>query len=238
MLPHTLVSLFLISGHTIPVLISILACAGDVPPTEEIFDKSHSSLTDIPDDIPHSVTSIYLCCNNIIKIRANAFYDLPVCVTLDLTKNRISEIEDQAFSGLATLWTLDLHSNDLTELRSNIFKGLSHLKTLTLSYNKISTIHQGAFIGLGHLKHLLLVYNKLSTLDGEIFSDLPRPVQLSMAGNPLECDSKLCWLKQDITNGNISWFDCNRPICTDGTVLTNCNVEGKKIWTQIKMRLK
>ena len=155
-----------------------------------------------------------------------------VCL-LDLTKNRIYEIEDEAFAGLATLWTLDLCSNDLTELRSNTFYGLSHLKTLTLSYNKISTIHPGAFKNLSYLMHLVLIHNELTTLDGEAFADLPRPVQLSVAENPLVCDRKLCWLKQDIDNRNIPWFDCNRPICTDGTVLTNCKVEGKKTRARI-----
>ena len=211
------------------MLISILSCTGDVPPIEGKFDKSHSSLTDIPDDIPDSATSIYLCCNYITRIRTNAFYDLPVCMTLDLRKNRIYEIEDHAFVGLATLWTLDLRSNDLTELRSKTFSGLYHLKTLTLSYNKISTIHPGALTNLSYLMHVVLINNELTTLDGEAFSDLPRPVQLSVAENPLVCDRKLCWLKQDIDNGNIPWFDCNRPICTDGTVLTNCKVEGKKL---------
>ena len=225
--------LFVFPGYTIPFLISILSCTGDVPPIEVKFDKSHSSLTDIPDDIPDSATSIYLCCNYISRIRANSFFDLPVCMSLDLTKNRIYEIEDEAFAGLATLWTLDLCSNDLTELRSNTFYGLSHLKTLTLSYNKISTIHPGAFKNLSYLMHLVLIHNELTTLDGEAFADLPRPVQLSVAENPLVCDRKLCWLKQDIDNRNIPWFDCNRPICTDGTVLTNCKVEGKKTRARI-----
>ena len=213
------------------LLISVLPQDGatDDATDHVYYNRAYSSLTEIPGDIPDTVTSIHLCCNYITRVRANAFHNVPVCMNLDLTENRISVIETQAFTGLETLWTLDLGSNDLTELQADVFQGLSHLKTLTLAYNKISRIDPRAFNGLVYLKTLILMENRISTLDGRAFADLPRPLEVTLVGNPLQCDVTLCWLKRDIDNGDIPWFDCNRPVCTDGYVLTNCNVEGKTL---------
>ena len=68
------------------------------------------------------------------------------------------------------------------------------------------------FLGLDSLKELGIYLNKITTLDANVFFYIHRPLVLHAANapsedpdNPFECDSKLCWLKQEELDKTILW---------------------------------
>ena len=105
----------------------------------------------------------------------------------------------------------------------------------------------GAFFGLINLQKLHLDNNALSTLTWEVFNPVdyvdtgghPPVVTLSLGGNPLQCESNLCWLKQGKRDGWIKSFtrddrdmagepECrNMPNVSLGRVSLRCPHSGK-----------
>ena len=118
------------------------------------------------------------------------FENLSKCTDMAFWYNTISEIEPGAFHGLENLESLMIFENEVESLKPRVFSGLSALTKLWLS-------------------------NKLTTLDSSIFEDLPRPLQLEVDGNALECNNSLCWLKEEIRNKTITWIT-SPPRCSSG----------------------
>ena len=120
-----------------------------------------------------------------------------------------------AFQGLLSAKNLILKNNKISLIEENAFIGLKTLEVLDLGDNKLETLHQGTLFGLHSLRMIYLGQNLLTSLPGDVFSHLPRPLQLDVAGNPLQCDAALCWLKQEELNGNFTWLilQCDAASC-------------------------
>ena len=150
----------------------------------------------------------------------NMFSDLRNCTKLYLNWNRISKIESRSFNGLSNLDKLYLKSNRLHTLQGDMFKGLKVLQLLALSSNRLRIISDDAFIHIDSIHELYLHFNDLTRLPEQAFSHLPRPLQLSLLKfrsnstieNPMVCDLKLCWLKQEELQGNITWYRMIEPM--------------------------
>ena len=179
-------------------------------------------------------------------------------------RNLISHIEDGAFNGLGNLRILNLQENLLFVLRPGMFKGLDSLNEFYMCCSHIDTIQNGSFLDLGNLHRLdlrtnrltelraemflglislriiQLVYNHFTTIDSSVFSHLPRPleVQLTELADPrallLNCDSRLCWLKEEEKYGTIVWYrtygyhPIPKPVCLDRLLwaMLDCNITG------------
>ena len=173
--------------------------------------------------------------NQLKQLDANMFTDLKNCTYLHLDDNLIQEIEPGSFNGLSNLEQLDLCNNKLIILKADMFQGLvaleslnlchngifliddntfAHMKklqSLSLHHNDLTTLSPGTFSGLESLETLNLEGNHLTSLPGDLFNDQPRPLRLNLYNNYinhnniLQCDSQLCWLKQEELNGTIIW---------------------------------
>ena len=111
-----------------------------------------------------------------------------------------------------------LSNNELTELASNIFSDLNldKLRYLYLNSNSLSELRSGMFLGLTSLTTLRLDKNNLITVRASDFRYLPRPLTVYFNfvpsgleyppndDNPWQCDSWLCWLKQELEAGTIT----------------------------------
>ena len=90
------------------------------------------------------------------------------------------------------------------------------MQVLDLDDNQISEVRSDAFRGMDSLSELWLYGNRLTTLEVTIFTGLPRPLNLTLGGNPLVCGAALCWMKQPY----ITWIEFeNRgmtPECAGG----------------------
>ena len=236
----SLINLLFSDSIIVVVAVEILGCHG-YP-----YSMTYAELTSVPVSIPAEATSVDLRQNRITNLTSGVFSHLSVCTKLNLTVNQISVIEPGAFTGLQTLTKLDLSNNSISILEDYMFSPLTTLEELDLSFNHIATISFKALTHLRilHLQHnylteipthalstvpklmeLRLSYNLLSTLKSDVFTldNRPYTMTLYLNGNPLLCESDLCWLKTAVESGSINLPSnptCGRQgdwYCTSGT---------------------
>ncbi|BFZ05664.1 hypothetical protein BsWGS_08702 [Bradybaena similaris] len=154
---------------------------------------SFRHLTRLPDDqIPKTVTHLFLQGNLLTKLRNNSFTNYTLLTVLDLSNNKLSEVEEFAFSGLEHLIVLNISDNLLTmtnvTFAENIFRSLIRLEELRINKNNNTCKNpvgldypDRALSHLRSLKNLKMdgLYNKDF---GPGFQNLTSLVQLSMAG--------------------------------------------------------
>ena len=135
---------------------------------------------------------------------------MPQCSRLILSHNKISEIEPGAFSDLPSLSRLMINGNQLHNITADMFEGLAVLTELYLNNNKLVGIDSG------------------------VLAELPRPLSLSLNlgieedANMLQCDSDLCWLKQEENAGSITWSRHGYPpVCANAVNWTTWVCQGK-----------
>ena len=188
-------------------------------------------LTEVPENIPAQARAVWLDGNDITHIRDGAFRHLTVCTelwlnhnaltevragmweglssltVLSLIRNQISTIPVGAFNTLTSLTWLSLSTNQISTIPVGAFNTLSSLTELDLSTNQISTIPVGAFNTLTSLERLWLQDNELVTLEEGLFNTpLRTSLRLDLSGNPLQCDERMCWLKEAERVGHITWY--------------------------------
>ena len=92
---------------------------------------------------------------------------------------------------------LNLYGNNLSHIRADTFAKLPQLTKLTLGKNRIFDIEPGTFTKQTKLKILYLHRNHLTTLRRNVFSSQHQTnFTLLLSHNPLQCDSKMCWIKR------------------------------------------
>ena len=98
------------------------------------------------------------------------------------------KLKSETFTGLEKLEELYLGWNKIASLENNALSSLSNLSVLNLRYNKLQALRADTFTGLDNLKTLILNDNDLANIATTVLRDLLRPLQLSLGGNPLQCD--------------------------------------------------
>ncbi len=80
-----------------------------------------------------------------------------------------------------------------------MFTGLYQLSVLRLQRNTISFIEDDSFAMMNNLLELDLAHNNLKSLSVSIFGEIDpaRVIGLILKHNPLQCDSRLCWIRDD-----------------------------------------
>lgn len=164
--------------------------------------------------------------NSVSKIEPRTFSRLNKLHILVLSENYISVLDQTTFNGLSSLLVLSLKNNRISNILHGSFSELSSLNVPSLYNNSLSKFDPGAFRGLTSLQMLALHQNQLNTLGSNVFSDLARPLKLSMSSpthsdNTFHCDVRLCWLKMEERAGTIAWFfhanAVYKPGCADGS---------------------
>ena len=94
-------------------------------------------------------------------------------------------------------------------------------------------LKNNSFYDLLHLQYLFLHHNSLSTLNREAFAIFTFrtsiTLEITLSGNPVECDNRLCWLVVDIDRYKIAWYqkfgskvnykmNCSTPDISDCSV--------------------
>ena len=163
-----------------------------------MYQRTGCGLTQVPSEIPAEATLVRL------------------------DNNKISVISPAAFSNLTKCTILWLSGNKLINISAAVFDNMSQLKVLNLENNQIDNIQSGAFAKLTAMKVLNLQGNALTTLERDVFGKLyPTYLTLLLSRNPLECDSRICWIKQFERDG---WIMLNynrdnnflpKPDCTN-----------------------
>jgi len=140
-------------------------------------------LRSVPNDIPHSVTELYLSHNLLTEIGRGAFQNLTNLTALSLEYNLIEKIADGSFLGLAKLRTLYLRENQLTMLSPEVFLDLCSLSYIYLSQNKL--VHVPDMRNAQNVIYLALDNNNFESAffpDG--FRNLTRLSTVVLSNNP------------------------------------------------------
>ncbi|XP_078682004.1 uncharacterized protein LOC144916636 [Branchiostoma floridae x Branchiostoma belcheri] len=166
-------------------------------------------LTSIPQNLPKSITELYLIYNrittvshpdlvryrNVIKvtlsynqitnIHTGTFENLPRLQELYLSENQITKIESGTFVNLPALQKLSLRSNQLTMIQTGTFVNLPGLQWLDLSYNQLTKIESGTLANLPLLQTLFLSSNQITMIQSGAFVNLPQLQLLYLYHNQL-----------------------------------------------------
>ena len=112
---------------------------------------------------------------------------------------------------------LELQFNIITFIEDNTFANLMRLNELNLAVNRLESLTPGIILWLRFSRVAeFWQKNRLTTLPADVFNHLPRPLELDISFNPMQCDAALCWLKQEELNGTITWNPFGRrPTCAN-----------------------
>ncbi|XP_055490234.1 insulin-like growth factor-binding protein complex acid labile subunit [Leucoraja erinacea] len=183
----------------------LAACPEQCSCSSTIVDCRATSLPHLPANIDHSVETLYLDDNLLIRIPPHGFDNLRSLSYLGLSKNRLL-LHNYTFSLLLGLQSLDLSNNHLSVLREDLLGNLPNLTWLVLANNQLRTppvlrahdkltyldlsgnqlaVLQGAFDSLPQLDTLFLSNNRLQTLPVTLFDKLPHLDTLDLSHNEL-----------------------------------------------------
>ncbi|XP_062864239.1 slit homolog 2 protein [Trichomycterus rosablanca] len=192
---------------------SVLQCPEFCSCSNNVVDCRGKGLTEIPTNLPETITEIRLEQNSIKIIPPGAFTPYKRLRRIDLSNNQISEMAADSFQGLRSLNSLVLYGNKVTELPKGLFDGLFSLQLLLLNANKINCLRVDAFQDLQNLNLLSLYDNKLQTIAKGTFSSLRAIQTLHLAQNPFVCDCHLKWLADYLQENPIetSGARCTSP---------------------------
>uniref|UniRef100_A0A224YXI4 Peroxidase n=1 Tax=Rhipicephalus zambeziensis TaxID=60191 RepID=A0A224YXI4_9ACAR len=174
--------------------------------------------------VPENTTVLDLRFNNIQRIPANAFQNLPNLDALMLDNNQLQIIENQAFEKLRNLRHLFLSKNRIRSIEDDAFSGLHQLEQLSLQENELGEIAEAPFRILLSLERLHLNDNHIRTVQKGALQNLRQLRRLRLDGNPLLCDCGLVWFtqmlreKQTITQAS---GQCSQPDSLRGRPLTS-----------------
>uniref|UniRef100_A0A8C3AZA6 Slit homolog 2 (Drosophila) n=1 Tax=Cyclopterus lumpus TaxID=8103 RepID=A0A8C3AZA6_CYCLU len=204
---------FACAAHPLLCLVFVLQCPESCTCSNNIVDCRGKGLTEIPTNLPETITEIRLEQNAIKVIPAGAFSPYKKLRRIDLSNNQISELASDAFQGLRSLNSLVLYGNKITEISKALFEGLFSLQLLLLNANKIACLRVDAFQDLHNLNLLSLYDNKLQTIAKGTFASLRAIQTLHLAQNPFICDCHLKWLADYLQDNPIetSGARCTSP---------------------------
>ena len=217
-------------------------------------------LTEIPSDIPKEAKKVNLRDNKIQDIEDEALLNVTQWTELNMEGNRLTHIRTSMFQRLRLLKDLDLRSNQISDIDPGAFLSLQQCTDLWLSYNKLKCLRAGTFKGLVSLVLLDLYSNQISFIEDGTFSHLPlirglylnnnllvtimdeqdliqsQNLFLFLDGNRLQCDSRMCWIKDAERDGRVRLQVKSRdhkPQCVNypgmhwDNITLACNASGK-----------
>ena len=180
--------------------------AGEPPGTCRLTDRD---LTHVPPELPPDTELLYLDSNHIEYISKGTVQFHLTLVHLDLQNNQFSTITRYSFTWAPNLEQLNLGSNLISHISDFAFCSLENLSRLELHNNRLQKLGAKIFDCLRQLTTLLLHNNQLVTLEIPARFHFPPNLELSLSGNPLECDTRLEWLKR----GSIQFQRGQAPQC-------------------------
>ncbi len=190
-------------GKAIFVLLISVLCSVIKASTE--YHWTSAGITDITTiSPPGDATLLGYTFNLISLIPSGYFTGLLSIVQIHLENNQIVQISDYAFQGVPGLQRLRLDNNSLTGISKYTFAGVLSLEYLYLDGNMIATIEIGSFHDQSDLFILSMPNNMVQTFPAGMFhaTNHPTPpefIMFNMHGNPIQCNSGMCWLKESPT---------------------------------------
>lgn len=119
----------------------------------------------------------------LIRIRRDAFEDVPNLQRLELDYNLIKVISPENFREMQKLEFMSLSNNEIEEVSPRMFRNLLNLKEINISNNKIASITGETFKSNRRLRNIYIKNNNLMFVDSTTFNGLKELKVLSLNGN-------------------------------------------------------
>ncbi len=167
-----------------------------------------------------NLSRLWLSGNSISVVRNDMWEGISLRY-LHLGHNNIQSINGEMWDNIKSLRLLELNSNPLKYISPQMWEGLEELRELRLENISIAFIPPNTFANLPNLSRVKLEANRLQTLSANVFgSDVPAKFQFTLGNNPLQCDSRLCWMKEAEDQGWLKVLDA-RCANLDGEPFSN-----------------
>ena len=140
----------------------------------------------------------------IISIPENYFQNYTNLISLSLNDNPIYDLNAGNMAGLRHLHSLYLSRAPFRHLPS-LHLWVPKLQRLHVTHMVLIMFPASMLANLTDLRFLDLTENQLSTIpDQDHFVNIDNMGLVTLTGNPLNCDSRLCWMKvTSLTNAQI-----------------------------------
>ena len=143
---------------------------------------------------------IYLSFVNIgiINVPENYFQNYTSLLSLNLDGNPISKLNPGSLAGLRHLSMLYLTRSSINPIPP-LYLWLPNLNELHIAFMGLKVLPGIILENLPQLRTLNVIGNQLSTIPPkEQFVNLQNMHVVRLAGNPLRCDARLCWIKVNV----------------------------------------
>ncbi|KAG1701254.1 Protein slit [Nymphon striatum] len=207
------------------------------------FKCMHIGDKDLPGIVPnlkhvaHRLQYLSLDGNVLKSLSKNDFASLDWVDTLILTNNKITKTEEGLFQDMIRLEELSINDNDLVLIEVNksslVFPFSSHKKedVSPVRNNHISKIPPTFLVNVSKsLREIVLADNGLTTISQKAFDNfIDNDNSLDFTGNPIVCDTELCWLAEafdDDDKYNVDMQgECEEPAPLEDTELYELNTD-------------
>lgn len=132
------------------------------------------------------------------------FTNHPALTFLDISFNKISEVGQKVFSKIPSLRTLHLNNNKFRDVPFAALRYIRNLTELDFNSNSLTFIAAETFMGFYELETLDLRFCNIAMIHKGFGDELKSLKNIYLDGNPLICDCRTRWLKEWLTNSNVS----------------------------------
>ncbi|XP_070691947.1 immunoglobulin superfamily containing leucine-rich repeat protein 2-like [Pempheris klunzingeri] len=174
---------------------------------------SYKDLTEVPDGLPHNVSTLSLSGNKISLIPLGSFDNVTQVTSLWMARNYIVSIEQGALTPLVNLVNFDISYNKIVDFPWEDLQNLTGLQLLKMNHNEMVHLPRDAFSSLKDLRSLRLNNNKLITIAEGTFDSLVYLSHLQIHTNPFACTCSLDWLRDWISTAPTILQEQNLIIC-------------------------
>ncbi|XP_044255117.1 lutropin-choriogonadotropic hormone receptor isoform X3 [Tribolium madens] len=165
-----------------------------------------AGFTEVPHNLPYSITKLDLTSNNITSLNETSLSHYTHIEELTLSENKLESIHPKSFAKNVQLKRLLLQGCTLAEIPVDALRPLSKLQTLNIGNNLINALPPAAFPTLDKLVVLLMKRNQISEIAEEAFANLTSLKVLELDDNFLTeipaAVTKLAKLQELSISGN------------------------------------
>nr|CAD7463286.1 unnamed protein product [Timema tahoe] len=185
-----------------------------------------SGIANVPDSFPKGVKFLQITRGNITCLGPESLNrNLEQLEHLKLDRDSILKITKQAFSNLVLVSTIDISNNNLTSIHPDTFLSNMNLEYLRLSRNTGLNLGQHTnFINSFSIRHLNLRHCNIRTVSIDTFSGLTKLSLVDLTCNPLyNCNKQTT--REFLMSGIRLMCDnkCSKEENATGSIQTNNN---------------
>lgn len=147
-------------------------------------DCSHMSLSEIPQNLPHNISSLDVSHNRLVCISHEWLSPYPELVHLDASFNSISKLDEKMCQMLPLLQTLNIEKNEVSKLKTEDLSHCVNLVWLNMAGNRLK-LKGEPFEGLKNLKYLDISNNDLKSVQLSLKPQLPSLTHLTLGHNDI-----------------------------------------------------